>query len=261
MTRSCHRAGVRAWLIVLVAIFALSPLLAVAQESMSKNNVSTAWFLWPKSGQTQQFEAAIRKHAAWRKEAGEGFTWKIYQPTVGDDLGHYVIFSGGHAWADFDGNQKWSMDSKATDMFNRDVGPLVERIAHYFYANEDDISYWNVTTQYPMYEVTRLQLGPGQYGNFRAAVGKAREAAAAQKFEGNWLLRSVTGGRDDMTLVIPYGSYASIAGPSPNFMEMMAKHMGGQDKAAKAMTAIQSAIESGDTTIYRHRPDLSTPAD
>jgi hypothetical protein len=64
-----------------------------------------------------------------------------------------------------------------------------------------------------------------------------------------------------MTLVIPHSSYASMAEPSPNFMEMMAKHMGGQDKAVTNMTAIQSAIEGGDTTIYVHRPDLSTPAD
>lgn len=260
MSHPSNRSGVRAWLLVLVAMLALSPLLAAAQESMSKNNVSTAWVIWPKAGQTQQFEAAIRKHAAWRKQAGEGFIWNIYQPIVGDDLAYYTIFSGGHAWADFDANQKWSTDSKATDAFNRDVGPLVERVSHYFYTNEDDISHWNVTTQYPMYEVTRMKLGPGQYGNFRAAVSKAREAAAAQKFGGNWLLRSVTGGSDNMTLVIPYGSYADMAGPSPNFMQMMAKHMGGQDKAVKNMTAIQSAIEAGDTTVYAHRPDLSTPA-
>jgi hypothetical protein len=111
MVHSSHPAGVRAWLLVLVAMFALSPLLAAAQEAMPKNNVSTAWVLWPKAGQTQQLEAAIRKHAAWRKQAGEGFTWNIYQPIVGDDLGHYTIFSGGHAWADFDGHQKWSTDS------------------------------------------------------------------------------------------------------------------------------------------------------
>ncbi|GAA4867524.1 hypothetical protein [Luteimonas vadosa] len=247
----------RAWLILLVATFALSPLLAAAQE----NNVSSAWVLWPKAGHTEQFEKAIREHAEWRKKAGEGFTWNIYQPTVGDDLGHYTIFSGGHAWADFDKNQKWSMDSKASAAFNRDVAPHVERVSHYFYENEDDISYWNVDRQFPMYAVTRMKLGPGQYGNFRAAVSKAREAATAQKYGGNWLLRSVTGGQDDMTLVIPHDSYASMSGPSPTFIEVMAKHMGGQDKAVKNMTAIQSAIEGGDTTIYVFRPDLSTPAD
>jgi hypothetical protein len=52
-----------------------------------------------------------------------------------------------------------------------------------------------------------------------------------------------------------------MAGPTPSIMEMMAKQMGGMDKAMKTMTGIQSAIAAGDTTVYMHRPDLSTPAD
>lgn len=252
--------GVRAWLLVLVAMFALSPLLASAQESEPAGNVSSAWLMWPKAGNIPQFEKALREHAAWRKKSGEEFNWRIYQPIAGDDLSYYVVFTGGHAWAEFDRNQKWEMESKSQDAFNRSVEPLVERYSHYFYENEDDLSYWPATGQFPMYSVTRMKLGAGQYGNFRSAVSKAREAAEAQRFGGNWLLRSVTGGSDDMTLVIPHRSYADMAGPSPNIMEMMAKHMGGQDKAVKNMTAIQSAIEGGDTTVFMHRPDLSTPA-
>lgn len=41
----------------------------------------------------------------------------------------------------------------------------------------------------------------------------------------------------------------------------MATEMGGQDKAVETMGAIQSAIEASNTTVYVHRPDLSTPAD
>lgn len=261
MNRPSFQAGPRAWLFVLAVLFAFTPMLAAAQDAIKNGNISTAWFVWPTAGKTQQFEKALREHAAWRKQAGEGFTWKIYQPTVGDDLAHYVVFSGNHAWADFDGNQKWSVDSNASDAFNRNVGPFVDRVSHYFYEDQDEISHWTATGQFPMYEVTRMKIAPGQYGSFRAAVGRAREAAVAQKFGGNWLLRSVTGGVDDMTLVIPYSSYASMAGPSPNFMQMMAKHMGGQEKAAQALTAIQSAIEAGDTTVYMFRQDLSTPSD
>ncbi len=255
-----NTTGVRAWLLVLIAMFALSPLLASAQESGLAGNVSTAWYIWPKAGNIPQFEKALREHAAWRKKSGETFDWNIYQPIAGDDISYYVVFSGDHSWAEFDRNQKWEMESKALDAFNRNVDPLVERYSHYFYEDQDDISYWPATGQFPMYSVTRMKLGAGQYGNFRSAVSKAREAAEAQKFGGNWLFRSITGGDDDMMLVIPHRNYADMAGPSPNFMAMMAKHMGGRDKAVKNMTAIQSAIEGGDTTVVMHRPDLSTPA-
>lgn len=253
--------GVRACTFVLVTMFALLPLLASAQESKPASNVSTAWYMWPKAGDIPQFEKALREHAAWRKKAGEDFTWNIYQPVAGDDISYYVVFSGNHSWADFDRNQKWEMDNRAQDAFNQNVGPLVERYSHYFYEDEADLSYWPATGQFPMYAVTRMKLGPGQYGNFRSGVSSAREAAEAQKFGGNWELRSITGGDDDMMLVIPYSNYADMAGPSPSFMEMMAKHMGGEDQAAKNMTAIQSAIEAGNTTLVIHRPDLSTPAD
>lgn len=252
-------AGVRGWALVLVAMFALSPVLASAQESEPSGNVSSAWYMWPKAGSVPQFEKALREHAAWRKQNGEGFQWNIYQPVVGDDISYYVVFSGNHEWADFDGNEKWDRENKAQEAFNRNVDTYVERYSHYFYEDRDDISYWPATGQFPMYTVTRMKIGPGQYGNFRSAVIKAREAAEAQNYGGNWVLRSITGGDHDMMLVSPQRNYASMAGPSPSFMEMMAKHMGGRDKAATHMTAIQSAVEAGTTTVVRHRPDLSTP--
>ncbi|MGI8560269.1 MAG: hypothetical protein ACR2J7_02285 [Luteimonas sp.] len=112
-----------------------------------------------------------------------------------------------------------------------------------------------------MVQVTVMKLGPGQYGNFRREVTALRNAATAQKWSGNWSLASITGGDDDMILAIPLRNYADMAGPEPSIMEMMAKQMGGMDKAAKTMTGIQSAVAAGDTTVYMHRPDLSTPAD
>ncbi len=250
--------GLRGWMLVVVAMFALSPLLASAQASKPAGNVSSAWYMWPKAESIPQFEKALREHAEWRKKSGEDFSWKVYQPVAGDDMSYYVVFSGKHDWADFDANQKWEMEAKAQAEFNRNVNPLVERYSHYFYEDQADLSYWPATGQFPMYLVTRMKLGAGQYGNFRSAVIKAREAAEAQKFGGNWMLRSITGGSDDMMLVSPHSNYAAMAGPSPDFMEVMAKHMGGADKAAKNMTAIQSAIEAGDTTVVAYRPDLST---
>lgn len=256
-----NTAGVRACLLILAAMFALSPLLASAQESKPAGNVASVWYMWVKADKAEQFQKAIREHGAWRKQAGEGFYWRVYQPVAGDDLAHYVVHSGGHAWADFDSNLKWEIDKKSSDAFNRNVGPYIERFSHYFTQDEQDISYWPSEEAFPLVSVTLFKLGPGRYGDFRSAVSKARTAAEAQKFGGHWSLSSITGGDDDMALIIPHRNYADMAGPSPSFMEMMAKHMGGQDKAVKGMQAIQSTIESGDTTVYVLRRDLSTPVD
>lgn len=261
MMHARHPSGARAWILVLAALFALMPMLAAAQDDTAGKTVASVWHMWPKAGQEAQFEQALKEHGAWRKQAGEGFKWEVYQPVAGADMAYYVVYSGQHAWADFDANRKWEMDSKSGEAFNRGVGPYLERYSHYFEDDETDLSYWNADGQFPMYEVTTMKFSPGQYGNFRREVTALRDAATAQKWSGNWSLASITGGDDDMTLVIPLRSYADMAGPTPSIMEMMAKQMGGMDQAMKTMTGIQSAIAAGNTTVYAHRPDLSTPAD
>jgi len=261
MMSSFRSAITRACGGLLVACLVLVPLLATAQEAGTDRTVASVWYMWPKAGQAQAFEEALREHAAWRKQAGEGFDWRIYAPVAGSDMGHYVVRSGEHAWSDFDANRKWGMDNQAGANFERHVGPHVERYEHYFTDDQRDLSYWNTTEDFPMYEVTTLRFAPGKYGEFRRQVGALRAAATAQKWSGQWGLASVTGGDDDMTLVIPLRSYADMAGPSPTIMEMMATQMGGQDKAVETMRGIQSAIEASNTTVYVHRRDLSTPAD
>jgi hypothetical protein len=259
MTRPPLRAGHRAGWLIFAALFALVPLLAIAQDTPPANAVASSWYMWPKTGHAEQFEKAISGYAAWRKRNGESFDWQVFQPVAGDDMAHYVVRSGGHAWADFDANRRWEIEARADAAFWSQVGPHVDRYSHYLTQDEDDLSYWNATDPFPMYEVTTLQLGPGQYGNFRRAVSRAREAAKAQKWKANWGMSAVTGGGDDMILVLPYRSYAEMAGPSPSFIEMMASQLGGQAKAAEALAAIQSAIHGSSTTVYVHREDLSTP--
>lgn len=261
MASSFRSAIARACAGLLAACLVLAPLLAAAQEADAGKTAASVWYIWPKAGHEQAFEQALREHAAWRKQAGEGFDWRIYTPVAGDDMAHYVVRSGEHAWSDFDRNREWEMQNKAGETFARQVGPHVERYAHYFTNDQRDLSYWTTTEPYPMYEVTTLRLAPGKYGEFRRQVGALRAAAMAQQWNGQWALASITGGDDDMTLVIPLRDHAAMAGPSPTIMEMMAAQMGGQDQAAKTMGAIQSAVEASDTTVYVHRPDLSTPAD
>ena len=252
--------GLRGWWLVLAVLIAMSPLAAVAQQQADKN-VASIWTMWPKAGHEAEFEQALAAHAAWRKQAGEGFQWRVYQAIVGDDLNHYVVYTGNHAWAEFDGNDKWEQDKKASETFNKNVGPYLDRITHHFTEDDNDLSYWPSDASYPMVEVSDLRFMPGQYANFRKYVGAARSSAMAQKWSGNWSIASITGGQNDIVLVLPLRNYADMAGPKPSIMEMMAKQMGGKDKAGATMTGIQSALAGGDTTVYKLRPDLSTPAD
>lgn len=262
MSITRNNGGIRLWFLVLAASLLLAPCLAPAQDTAPKKNVATIWTFWVKPGQNAAFESAIRQHAAWRKQAGESFRWQVYQPVAGDDLAHYVVYSGNHAWSEFDASDKWDADNKADDMFNQQVGPSIERMSHYFASDDDDMSYWpDSATRYPFVEVTDLRFAPGKYGDFRKALGTLRTAAMAQKWSGKWAISSLTGGSYDAVVVFPYANYADMAEKSPSFMDILAKQVGSKEKAGATMDALNSTISDASTTLYRYRPDLSTPAD
>lgn len=256
------KGDLRLWLLMLAASLLLLPCLVSAQDKAPKKNVASIWVFWVKPGQDAAFETAIKQHGAWRKQAGEGFDWRVYQPVAGDDLAHYVVYSGNHAWSEFDGNAQWEAGQKSGEKFMQQVGPSIERMAHYFETDDADLSYWpDDGVRYPLVQVTSLRFAPGKYGDFRKHLGTLREAAMAQKWAGKWNISSSIGGSNDATVVFPYANYADMAEKSPSFMEILAKQVGGKDKAGATMAALNATIAASDTTLYQYRPDLSTPAD
>lgn len=253
-------AGVRAWLVLLVALLALAPLFATAQDNAGKKNVASIWVMWVKPGHSADFEKAFRQHAEWRKSNGEDFSWQVFQPVAGDDLAHYVVYTGNHAWAEFDANQKWDTGNKATDKFIEKVGTSIDRYSHYFGTDEEDLSYWpESASNFSLLEVTDLKFAPGKYGDFRKALGTFKKSAEAQKWKGYWSISSQTGGSTDATVVFPHANYADMAQPTPSFMDMLGKQLGGKDKAMATWTELQKSIAESSTTLYLYRPDLSTP--
>lgn len=266
MKTTRRTAGVRAWLVMLVTMLALVPLFAVAQESTqkpaSKQNVGSIWMMWVKPGQSDNFEKAFRQHAAWRKKSGENMRWQVFEPVAGDDMAHYVVYTGNHAWSEFDDNEKWDTDRKATDTFVEQVGASIDRYAHYFGTDEEDLSYWpEAASNFSLLEVTELTFAPGKYGDFRKALVAFKKAAEAQEWSHYWSYSSQIGGSTDATVVFPHANYADMAQPTPSFMDMLGKQLGGKDKAIATMTELQASIADSNTTLYRYRPDLSTPPD
>lgn len=260
MTTVRKTKGLRAWLLLLVAIFALTPLLAAAQDG-AKKNVASIWVMWIKPGHSADFEKAVRQHAEWRKKTGEGFSWQVFQPVAGDDLDHYVVYTGNHAWSEFDSNEKWDTDNNATDTFFKQVGPNVDHLSHYFSTDDEDLSYWpDTAASFKLLEVTDMKFVPGKYGDFRKALGTFREAATAEKWSGHRGISSQTGGDVDATVVFPHANYADMAQPTPSFMDMLGKQLGGKDKAMATFTELQKSIADSSTTLYVYRPDLSTPS-
>lgn len=222
-------------------------------------NIADTWVMWPKAGQTKAFEAALKQHAAWRKNAGEGFTWSIYQPIVGEDLTFYVIRSGEHQWKDFDGNAAWETSTKSGDTFEQHVGPYVARMEHYFSETDPEHSHWIDDKDYRYFSVTSYATKSGTRGERTDALNKIQKAIVDEKWPYPYEISNGIGGREPLMIVVPMKTYADMADPNPSLMTVLGKSLGSEAAAASTMKQFGGTVEQARTTIYEYRPDLSTP--
>lgn len=260
MNARCRRSTLLA---MLTLVFVLLPGMAAvaagkAAPRAATGNIADRWVLWSKPGQEKQLEAAIKTHAAWRKQAGEPFAWSTYQPIAGTDLTYYVVRSAGHQWKDFDAEQAWAARAGAEAAYDRQVAPYVARVEHNF--EETDTAHSQLPEDlkdYRYFSVTTRQLRPGSRGQMMGAVDKIQQAITAAKWPYPYALAWLIGGADDLRIIEPMKSYADMADPDPSLRQVLAKSLG-QDNADATLKQFGSSFEGGDTTIYVYRPDLST---
>lgn len=249
-------------LLISVSLIACASV-ALAQDGKKTmepaGNIATIWKIWAKPGQAAQFEAAIKKHAAWRKSAGETFVWHIYQPVVGSDLRHYIIRSGSHAWKDMDANSAWEVQAKAVDAYNSTVGPFADREEHYFSEFDPKHSNWIESPDYKYFEVTNFATKPGTYTDRMEAMDKIQKAVVDEKWPYPYSINYNIGGSGGMSIVSPMKSYADMADADPSLMKILAKSLASESEAKATMKQFNSTIEDSEHTIYVIRPDLSTP--
>lgn len=236
---------------------AAAPAASAAAPAMP-GKLADFWTFWPKAGHEAQFEAAMKSHLAWRKQAGEGWTWEAYQPAVGTDLAHYLFRSGQRRWADFDAQQTWEAANKASDAFNRDVAPHIERYEHSIEEEAYDISHWVDGPDYRYFQVQTHNVKAGANAAIYEAAAAIHNALQAGGWTGSYAIAREISGRGAFKLAFPYTSYAAMEDPQPGFMEVLAKGAGSAESAQALMQKFDGAVESTDTTIYVTRPDLST---
>ncbi len=216
------------------------------------------WTFWAKPGHEAEFEAGVKVHLAWRKQAREGWFWEAYQPIVGTDLSHVIFRSGEHRWADFDAQQAWEEANKAGEAFARDVAPHLERYEHTIAESDYANSQWAMGVDYKYFWVVDHKLKSGMSGAIAEATTKIHQGLQAAGWKKSYALSRTIGGPGGLTLVFPYATYAEMEDPKPGFMEVLATGMGSQDAAKAVLEQFDAAVEETNTTFYVARPDLST---
>ena len=258
--RCCHSALIATLGLVFLLLPGMNAI--AADKAMSRTaasgNIADRWVLWPKAGQTREFEAAVKEHAAWRKKSGEPFEWTTYQPIVGTDLTYYVIRSDNHQWKDFDAEAAWSMKAKTDDAYEQQVGVHVARIEHFFEETDAAHSNYAPNKDDKYFGVTSRHLKSGSRGEMMGALGKIHKALSDEKWPYRYRLAWLVGGSDDLRIVVPMKSYAEMADPDPSLAKVLAKALGSDDAAGAALKQFGSSFEGEDYTVFAIRPDLST---
>jgi len=229
-----------------------------AAPKATAGNIADRWVLWPKPGETKAFEAAVKEHAAWRKKAGEPFTWVTYQPIVGSDLTYYVIRSDEHQWKDFDAEEAWNTKARVDDAYEQQVGSHVARVEHYFEETDADHSNYANSKEYKYFGVTSRRLKAGSRGDLMESLGKIHKALQDAKWPYRYRLAWLVGGDNTFRIVIPMKSYAEMADPDPSVRSVLTKALGSEDAAGATLKQFSGSFDSEDYTVYAVRPDLST---
>jgi hypothetical protein len=220
-------------------------------------NLARLYFVDVKSGHGAEFEAALKKHAQWRKQAGDTWTWHVSQVVNGENLGDFVIRSGGHTWADFDSYSEFLL--KGSIEFNKTVGPHIESISSIITAvDTNNINWYPVNEDVNLLRVITYHLKPGQGKAFREVVYKMGAAIREHKretyFAHAWLVNGSYG--PAVSLILPYKNWAGMQGPEESFGDFLDRVLG-SEVVQKQFEKLRSTYRSRTSRIIQVRRDLS----
>jgi len=217
-------------------------------------NINRVFYLTPKADMQTQFETALKQHAQWRKDNGDPWAWEVFQVINGQNMGDYIVISGGHKWSDFDDYNDFR--PKGYQHFAANVAPLVEANTSVISATDTTIVR-GVEGAYPLVQVIYYKLAPGKTQQFAEAAGKYHKAFMEKDYPARYALGwNVNGGNFDALLVFPQDNWAAFEGPDTSTMEVMQEVYGEQEAKAIA-EAFETSIAESRSIVMLRRSDLS----
>ncbi|MBY5979591.1 hypothetical protein [Ferrimonas balearica] len=234
----------------------LLPLSVLAADK--PDNLAEMWVITPKVGEAGKFEEALKRHVAYRKDKGDSREWRVYIPTLGNNLNYYVIRSCCSNWAEVDSYLAWQTKNKTGEHWRDNVSPLIASVGHNFAEVDMANSRWpEGDSGFQYFGVTRYSVKAGEGAGTEADKAALSENAKAMNWPYHWAWSWNVGGKPTLNLVVPYTNYAGMADPDPGFAASLAKHMGDEDKAKALLESWSSHFSGTEYQLYRLRMDLS----
>ena len=228
-------------------------------------DISDVWIFKLKRGMETEFTTAMQEHMAARKEMGESRTWYAYRAEVGHHPGLIMYRSAPMSYADHDAYLAEDRDA-LNDAFGANIDPLVDHFHHYIESYDWENSHWpdDESTEGPLFTAVERKWKPS--GGLKSDRARERMSQIALN-EGwaekghQWLWVERLGGAPVQSLVLPDANYAEMAPSDEEFGPWLAEKVGSEEEASKIFQDWLSGFSAVSVTVWRHDPDLSTPAD
>jgi hypothetical protein len=240
--------------LVLLAIAAALPAAAQTQS----NTIGEVIRVKVKTGQSQQWEAAVKTLEQWEHQHNIPDTIYMWSIIAGEHTGEYYVGLFGHNWKDFDAIWK---ETELNKEIGATVAPYTESIERSFYEFLPDVSSPIDPSQPPpAYEsITFFQL---KLGGTDAVMNVIKQANVAIK-KTNWSgrksawYRLVEGGEyPQLVLSTGHDDWASFQEPSPSFSDILQQTFGKAGSEALGRE-FDKNVRSARGEIIQYRPDLS----
>lgn len=237
----------------------LIPMSLWAQDARAP--LSDAWYIVPKQGMVAQFEAAMKTHMAFRKDAGDSRNWEAYDSAVGGNPMLHQWRASGLNWGDMDSYAEEDAKNGYGANFMANVDQYVDHYHHYIERSDYENSNWPADlAQTAYYGVTTWSVKQGAGMASEAARKQLSKIALDGKWDSHWLWHTRIGGTPALMIVTEYDDYADMAPPEQPFFEFVAEKLGSEEEAGKLFQAFAQGFTESNYTIWAHRPDLSSQA-
>ncbi|WP_371378956.1 hypothetical protein [Thalassotalea aquiviva] len=246
---------IQIFLTSVLALFCLSGI-SFAEDAKPKS-LADSWIVVPNAGQSEQFEAALKKHLTFRKQQGDTRQWHTYTPVIGKNLNYYVIRSCCTAWNDVDAYKQWGDDKEVGKHWMKNVDKFVQSYQHTYNRLDFENSKWDDTKKYNYFGVNRMTPIPGKGSEIRKYKKAISDNAKAMNWPFSWSWSWEIGGDENLILVFPYESYADMTPPEKPFATALGEHMKDKDKAMEILKNWSSSFSHTTYTVYAHREELS----
>lgn len=238
----------------------LALLLAVPALAQPAGNVAVVNTHSPKPGMGEKYEAARKKHMAWHKTQKDPWTWLTWEVVSGEASGSYHTGSFGHAWKDFDAQEKLEKADNAD--FDKSIGPTLGRSFQSYYVRRADLSLTAPSDAPPSaYSfLTYFLLKQEGVNDFLDAVKKINEGIKKTNYRqpgpSAWY-QLVNGGEGPMFILAGGRENWAAFAPNEKTLDQMMEEAYGKEQGAAILASGRKAIHSTRTETLKYRPDLS----